>query len=329
MPTKRSPRKGSMQFWPRKRAARPYARIRKYSNVKMECTLLGFAGYKAGMLQAVFSDNAPTSITKGEEVVMPVTIIECPPLRIAAIRFYSISNGKERVANEVLVATNDKDLARRLSLPKESFEKKLGELGSKISEFSDVRAMVYTKPGLTGIGKKKPEVFETGLSGTAQEKLDYLKARIGKDISVSEILSDGQNVDIHAVTKGKGIQGPVKRFGVAIRAHKSEATKRGPGSLSDWCSQGKIMYRVAHAGQMGYQLRTEYNKLILKVGKEQISPKCGFPHYGKLRNPYVLIKGSVAGSRNRLVRLNFPIREKKKTVEGAYQLKNLIFSRNE
>jgi large subunit ribosomal protein L3 len=329
MGTRRNPHKGSMQYWPRKRASRPYAKIRAYATDRKECTILGFAGYKVGMLQAVVSDNAPTSMTKGEDIVMPVTIIECPPIRLAAIRCYTILNNKERVADEVLVATNDKDLARRLTIPKESFEKKLNELGAKVSEFSDIRAMVYTKPALTGIGKKKPEVFEICVSGNNAEKFSYLKNLIGKDINVNDVFSDNQHTDIHAVTRGHGIQGPVKRFGVSLRSHKSEKTIRGPASLGDWCSQGKIMYRVAHAGQTGYQLRTEYNKLILKVGKDAISPECGFSHYGKVKNPYVLINGSVAGSQNRLVRFNFPIREKKKITEGAYQVKHLIFNNKE
>jgi len=323
MPTIRSPHKGSMQFWPRKRASKPYARVRRYSKKVKEAKLLGFAGYKVGMTQVVLLDNHPTSMTKGEEIVVPATIIECPPLRIAAIRFYKTKDGKEYVAEEVLVA-NDKDLGRRLSVPKETSEKKLSELESRISEFSDVRAIVYTKPSLTGIGKKVPEIFETALGGSLTEKLAYLKSKIGKDIFVNEIFSDGQNVDIHAVTKGKGIQGPVRRFGVAIRSHKSEKTKRGPGSLADWCSQAHIMYRVAHAGQMGYQLRTEYNKLLIKIGNDNTNPNSGFLHYGLVRNSYVLIKGSVPGSTKRLIRFNFPVRENKSVPEGAYEFRGII-----
>ncbi|MCX6710393.1 MAG: 50S ribosomal protein L3 [Candidatus Woesearchaeota archaeon] len=323
MPTTRSPHKGSMQFWPRKRAQRPYARIRTYAADRKECAILGFAGYKVGMMQAIILDSRAASLTKGEEIVSPVTIIECPPLRLASIRFYKNINGNPKVATEILVGS-EKELSRKICLSKKSFEDKMKEIGGKLSDFSDIRALVYTKPSSTGIGKKKPEIFETALSGDVKDKFNYLKERIGKDITVDEVLREGERVDIHAVTKGYGIQGPVKRFGVAIRAHKSEATKRGPGSLSDWCSQGKIMYRVAHAGQMGYHLRTEYNKLIFKVGKDDINVKSGFEHYGKIRNPYVLIKGSVAGSEKRLIRMNCAIREKKKLPEGALQMKNLI-----
>jgi len=323
MPTTRNPRRGSMQFWPRKRAKRPYARIREYSRDKKECSLLGFAGYKVGMVQLTAMDNRPTSMTKGEEIIIPATIIECPPIRIASIRFYKNTSNGLNVVTEIFVG-NEKELEKKIKLSKKSSETKIKEIEGKLNDFNDIRAIVYTKPGMTGIGKKKPEVFETMLSGDNNSKFAYLKERIGKDIAVDNIIKEGQTVDLHAITKGKGIQGPVKRFGVAIRSHKSEKTKRGPGSLSDWCSQGQIMYRVAHAGQMGYHQRTEYNKLVLKIGKDSINTKHGFEHYGMIKNPYIMIIGSVAGSNKRLIRINHPIREKKKLPEGALQVKNIL-----
>ena len=81
MPTTRFPRSGSMQFWPRKRARRIYARIRSW--VKSDDNKpLGFAGYKVGMTHCLFLDNKKTSMTKNQEVPVPVTVIECPPLKI-------------------------------------------------------------------------------------------------------------------------------------------------------------------------------------------------------------------------------------------------------
>ena len=86
MPRVRSPRRGSMQFWPRVRAKREYARIRSFPAVS-EAKPLSFAGYKVGMTHIIITDNRPNSITKGEEISFPVTLIECPPLKTASIRF--------------------------------------------------------------------------------------------------------------------------------------------------------------------------------------------------------------------------------------------------
>ena len=118
---------------------------------------------------------------------------------------------------------------------------------------------------------------------------------------------------MHAITKGKGFQGPVKRFGVAIRNHKSEKTVRGPGSLGGWISQAHVMYRVAHAGQMGMHQRTHYNNLLLKIGTnpEEINPKGGFVRFGNVKSSYVLIKGSIPGPAKRIIKLTKSIRGKK------------------
>jgi large subunit ribosomal protein L3 len=65
------------------------------------------------------------------------------------------------------------------------------------------------------------------------------------------------------------------------------------------------MPRVAHAGKMGFHTRTEYNKLLLKIGKkpEEINPKGGFINFGIVKNDYLLLKGSIAGASNRVVRM--------------------------
>ena len=186
--------------------------------------------------------------------------------------------------------------------------------------------MVYTQPKLTGIGKKKPEVFEIWLGGKKEEKLRIAKEKLGKEIAVNEVLLEGQQIDIHAVSKGKGFQGPVKRFGVSLRQHKSEKVKRGPGSLGPWIAQGHVMYRVAHAGKMGYHLRTEYNKQILKIANDtkDINRNGGFLHYGNIKNQYILVKGSVIGPAKRLLRLALAMRPNKKIHSEAPVIQNII-----
>jgi len=126
------------------------------------------------------------------------------------------------------------------------------------------------------------------------------------------VFEEGNWADIRGISTGKGYQGPVKRFGIAIRHHKSEKTKRGPGSLGGWSAQGHVMYRVAHAGQMGFHQRIEYNKQILKIGNkpEEINPKGDFLHYGKVKTDYLLVKGSVIGPTKRMLLLTKPLRPK-------------------
>ena len=73
-----------MAFWPRVRAKRLIPRIRSWSkDSKDNSRLLAFAGYKAGMVHITGVDTRKNSKTKGEEITMPATVIECPPLALA------------------------------------------------------------------------------------------------------------------------------------------------------------------------------------------------------------------------------------------------------
>ncbi len=297
MPTKRSPHRGSMQFWPRKRSRRQYPRIRHWS-YSDDIKPLGFAGYKVGMAHVLFTDNRKNSLTKGEDIIWPVTIIECPPLKIVSLVLYKKSAGCLRAHSQIIADKLDKDLARKIPLAKK-VKKKLADV--KPEDFDDLRLLIFTQPKLTTIVKKKPELFELALGGKKEDKLKFAKERLGKELYLKDVLEEGNLLDIRGITKGKGIQGPVKRFGVAIRSHKSEKTKRGPGSLGGWGNNRS--WTVAHAGQTGYHQRIEYNKWLLKIGDDpaKINRTAGFRRYGNIKNPYVVLKGSVMGPAKRLI----------------------------
>ncbi|MFP4423726.1 MAG: 50S ribosomal protein L3 [Candidatus Woesearchaeota archaeon] len=308
MPNKRNPRSGSMQYWPRSRAKRAYARLRSHPRVKKETKLCGFAGYKVGMTHVLYNDQHKTSRTKGMDVSVPVTIIECPPLKVYGVRFYNSDDlGNQKVVGESVAKINDKNLKRKVRVPKK-------ETQLNVPEHNDLRLLVYTQPGMTGIGKKKPEIFELAVSGSLEDQLAFAKEHFGKEIKLTDVISSGDVVDIHSITKGKGTQGPVKRFGISIRAKKSEKTKRGPGSISGgWKAQGHMMYRNPFSGQTGFQQRIDYNKWVLDVSNDfsRVNPAGGFVRYGLVKNDYVLVKGSVPGPSKRLIQMTFGVRPTK------------------
>ncbi len=299
-----TPRRGSMQVWPRKRAARQYPYVRNVPETK-EARPLMFAGYKAGMTHVSVIDNFPNSKTKNQEIVYPVSVLECPPLKVFGIRYYK---GKRSVG-EKKAEKPDKDLGRKIKLAKNQSNK-------EINDFDNLTLLVHTQPRLAKI-KKKPEVFEVKIGGSLEEKQKYSAEKLGKEISINEVFNAGELVDTRAITRGHGYQGPVKRFGVMIRQHKAEKTKRGPGNIGPWT--GPKMWRVAHAGQMGYHQRTEYNKWIIRIDNEisKVNPKGAFPHYGIVNNAYLLIKGSVQGAQKRLVMLTKALRPDYKVPKEA------------
>ncbi|NOZ81213.1 MAG: 50S ribosomal protein L3 [DPANN group archaeon] len=321
MPKASNPRSGSMQFWPRKRARSEVARVRSWI-VTDEAKPLGFAGYKVGMTHVLYTDQHANSLTKGMEVSVPVTVIECPPIKVFGIRFYGRDDTRLLSLSTILSSTVDKELARSISRIKK-VKKTADEVS--MAEVVEIRLLVHTQPKLTGIGKKRPEIFELAIGGRKEDQLAYAKSVFGKDIKVEDVISNGEHIDLHAITKGKGFQGPVKRFGIAIKSHKSEKTRRNPGSLGPWKGQGHIMYRVAHAGQMGYHQRTEYNKWVIGLGSDPslVNAAGGFKRYGAVKESWLLVVGSVAGASKRLIRFNPSFRIKGAKRRDEVQLSHI------
>ncbi len=83
-------RHGSLQFYPRVRAKKVLPRVNwnSITNSKEKVGLSGFISYKVGMKSAHIKDNTSNSLTKGQRIYVPVTILECPTMKIFSIRFY-------------------------------------------------------------------------------------------------------------------------------------------------------------------------------------------------------------------------------------------------
>lgn len=297
------PRSGTLQFWPRVRAKRQYPRIRSWLKTE-KIGLLGFAGYKAGMTQVLVDDSRKNSMTKGEKIVFPATVISCPPLKVYAIRLYSRHWFGKHVLCDVLSPHLDKTLQRKVTLPKKKELLTVAQAQEKLSRAVSLTLLMFTQPSSIS-SQKKPEIFEIGLGGkTIQEQFQYASSLFGKDVRVSDVFSEHVFVDVHAVTKGKGFQGSIKRFGMSLKSHKSEKKKRAVGNLGSF-NPSKVRYTVGQPGKMGYHTRVDFCKQILALGTDgaKVTPRGGFLHYGPVKGDYVLLKGSLPGPAQRLVRL--------------------------
>ncbi|KAF5086736.1 50S ribosomal protein L3 [Methanobacterium aggregans] len=308
------PRKGSVAFSPRKRAAKESPRINAWPETEETC-LLGFPGYKVGMTHVTMLDTIKGSPTEGLEVSTPVTILEAPAVVAMGIRAYRKDTRGLKTMTDIIAAGLEGDIERTITPPKEDkVQAKIAELREKLDEVEDIRVLIHTKPKLASIPKKRPEILEFGIGGkTVAEKLDYAESVLGKEITPQDTFNDGEHADAVAVTKGKGFQGPVKRFGVRIQYGKAarSSKKRHVGSIGPW-TPARTMWTVAMAGQMGYHKRTEFNKKILKVGDvseaDAVNPEGGFVKYGLVKNGYFMVKGSVPGPSKRLIVLRKAIR---------------------
>ena len=307
MPTKRSPRKGSLQFWPRKRAKKFIPRV-NWDVINSGKNLKGFICYKVGMISVSVKDNTPNSMTKGKRIVVPATILECPSMRIFSIRFYKNS----KVKKEILAESFDKELKKKIKIPK---IKKNIDL-EKEKDFNDVRVIVYSQVKKTGI-KKTSDLSEIGLSGSVEEKIKFIKDNLNKEISVLDVLENGQVVDIRGLTKGKGFVGPVKRFGITLKSHKSEKGRRRPGSIGPW-HPARVTFRVPMAGQLGMFTRVTYNNKIISIGKSE-NKFINIKNFGNVKTDYIIIRGSIQGPAKRQLLITSPLRESKKQLKKNFE----------
>lgn len=149
--------------------------------------------------------------------------------------------------------------------------------------FGDIREKLVNKP-LKGQFDKagtsyKRYLREFRFDNAADYKL--------KDEIKADIFSVGDKVDATAVSKGKGFQGAVKRYG-QHRGPMKHGSKfhRHQGSNGSATTPGRVFKGKGMPGHMGSVQRTVENLEVIKVDAE---------------NNLLLVKGSVPGPKKSLV----------------------------
>jgi len=301
MPTRRSPRKGSLQFWPRKRAEKFLPSV-NWNAINSGKNLKGFIVYKAAMTSAIVKDNTANSMTKGKKIAVPVTILECPSMKILSVRLYK----NNKVAKEILVEKIEKEMKKKIKFPKKT-ENKIDLI--KLEDYDDLRIICYSQVKKTNI-KKTPDISEIGLNGTLEEKFKFAKEHLNKEIHISQVFEKGDLADIRELTTGKGLVGPVKRFGITLKSHKSEKGIRKPGSLGPW-HPARVTFRAPQAGQLGMFTRAVYNNKIIEISKPEQREIKNLKNFGDIKTDYLIIGGSVQGPSKRQLILTSPLRKTK------------------
>lgn len=316
MPQRKRPLRGSHGYWPRSRAARIYPAITSWPAIA-EPRPLGFAGWKTGMSQAITIDTNPNSRTKGQPIARPVTVLECPPLIVWGYRAYGRTNARSNSTVDVIAEKLSKNLGRKIPVSKTPKTTEQVKKLEQIKNISAVRLLCHTQPTF----KKRPEIFELAVGGPVDKQHEYARSVLGKEIKISDIFKAGDIVDAIAVTKGKGFQGPVKRFGIKILRRKAQQMQRHTGSLGQ-TEPGKVRHTVPQSGQLGFFTRTDLNKRIIKIGSgSDVNPAGDWLRYGKVRGDYMVLEGSVPGPTKRLIRLRTALRSPK--VRHAVELKTV------
>lgn len=318
MARRHRPRRGSLAYSPRVRASRPVPRIRSWPTGPKTPIVEGFAGYKVGMSHAFIVDYRKRSTTANQELAIPVTVVEVPPLRVAGARLYARQPYGLRVVGEVWGDAPAPDLSRRIPPHPASSKADLDSFAH--TEGTEVRLLVYTQPNLiTGVPSKTPRLFEVRVGGEKYaERRQHALDLLGKELRAEELTKEGEFVDVLGVTKGFGFQGHIQRWGVKLQPRKNSKHRRMIGTLGPH-NPSFVTYRIPQAGQTGYHRRTQFNMRVLKVvpdpRTDPITPAGGFPHYGDLRSACIILHGSLPGPAKRLLRFRAPIRSRVSTVE--------------
>ncbi|CAD8151806.1 unnamed protein product [Paramecium pentaurelia] len=330
-----APRHGNLGFTPRKRTKHHRGRIRAFpkDNVKAPVHLTAFAGFKAGMTHILRTVERPGSKLNGKEVVEAVTIVETPPLAVVGIVGYIETPRGLRALTTVWSTKIAKDTLRRfyknwMNSKKKAFtnynkanteSKNLEtQLKRMIKYCQVVRVIVHTQMSKLNLRQKKNHVFEVQVNGgTTEQKVNYAKGLLEKEVTVNQVFKQNEQIDIIGVTKGKGVAGVIKRFGVKHLQKKTHRGWRRVGCIGGW-HPANVRYSVARTGQLGYHHRTEMNKKIYRIGaagdkntasteadltSKAITPLGGFPHYGEIRNDFLMLKGGIVGPKKRIVLL--------------------------
>jgi len=317
MPDTNRPRKGSLGFGPRTRAVSETPRFNSWPDDDGQPGLQGFAGYKAGMTHVALINDEPDSPREGMEETVPVTVVETPPMRAVALRAYESTPYGQRPLTEVWGDEFHGELDRALDVPDEhDADAAEAEIRDALDagRIGDVRAITHTVPGaVPGVPKKKPDVMETRIGGgSLEERVDFGLELVaeGGEHDMNDVFRAGQYADVAGVTKGKGTQGPVKRWGVQKRKgkHARQGWRRRIGNLGPW-NPSRVRSTVPQQGQTGYHQRTELNKRLLDIGSgDEPTVDGGFVNYGEVDGPYTLVKGSVPGPDQRVVRFRPAVR---------------------
>jgi large subunit ribosomal protein L3e len=331
-----APRHGSLQYLPKKRTKHHRGRIRSFpkEDSSLPPHLTAFIGYKAGMTHVVREIERPGSKLHKKEAVEAVTVLEAPPMVIVGVVGYCATPNGLRTLTTVWATHLSDEVKRRFyknwyRSKRKAFTKYAKKAAEKpqvieselerIKQYCQVvRVLAHTQVKPLKLRQKVANLLEIQINGgDIAAKVDFAKSLFEQKVEASKVFGEGEVLDVCSATRGHGFAGVVSRWGVTRLPRKTHRGLRKVACIGAW-HPARVRYTVARAGQQGYHHRTEINKRILKLGKKDdpksattetdltekgITPVGGFPHYGQVNEDWIMLKGSIGGSRKRAITL--------------------------
>jgi large subunit ribosomal protein L3e len=351
-----APRHGSLGFLPRKRTKKQRGKIRSFprDDRTQAPHLTAFMGYKAGMTHVLRDVDRPGSKLHKKETVEAVTVLEVPPMVVVGMVGYVETPTGMRTLTTVWAEHLSETVRRRFYknwyrskgkaftryAAKYGSDEGKAEIEAEMQRIKDhatvVRVLAHTQMNKLGLRQKKAHMIEIQVNGgDIAAKVDYAKGLFEQQVPVDTIFAQDERVDVIAATKGHGYEGVVTRWGVTRLPRKTHRGLRKVACIGAW-HPARVGFQVARAGQRGYHHRTEKNKAVYRIGKapaegevdntasteadlteKGINPLGGWPHYGMIRNDWIMLKGCVPGPKKRVVTLRKPVIPDSKRTEAA------------
>jgi len=334
------PRHGSLAFSPRKRTKHHFGRIRSFpkDDKSKKPHFTAFMTYKAGMTHIIRDVDRPGSRVHKKEVCEPVTILEAPPMMVVGLVGYIETPRGIRALTNVWAGHLSEECKRRFyknwykskqkaftkyqkrwtDATKSDGEPMKAEL-ERIKKYCTViRAICHTQITKVKIGQKRAHLKEIQVNGgSVSDKVDFVRGLFEQGVKIADCFDQDEMIDCIGVTKGKGFQGVITRWGCSRLVRKSHRGLRKVACIGTW-HPARVQWQVPRAGQMGYFHRTEINKKIYRIGKslaedahnantendlteKAISPMGGFSHYGMVNEDWVMLKGCTMGKRKKII----------------------------
>ena len=335
------PRYGHLGYLPKRRTKHTKGKIRSFprDDKTKPVHLTAFMGYKAGMTHVVrYLQKREGKKTLKKDVVEPVTVIECPPVKIVGMVGYietprglralstvwaqHLPEGVIRRFYKNFKASNKKAFSKYAARYQEDpkSKKHVNRDAQRIEKYcSVVRVLVASQIEKLKFRQKKAHLMEIQVNGgDMKAKVQWAQSHFEKEVAVGEIFKDNEMVDTIAITRGHGTTGVVKRFGVTRLPRKTHRGLRKVACIGAW-HPAAVKWTVARTGNQGYFHRTHINQKIYRVGSgavrgvknnasteqdphvKNITPIGGFPHYGEVNEDFLLLRGAVMGPRKRQI----------------------------
>lgn len=87
------------------------------------------------------------------------------------------------------------------------------------------------------------------------------KLHSNMQVTVDTVVSQNEMIDTIAITKGRGTQGVITRWGITRLPRKTHRGLRKVACIGAW-HPARVAWSVARAGQHGFHHRTEINKKV-------------------------------------------------------------------